>query len=63
MGYEEYEPIAAHYRVPIIVTSFEPLDILEGVYMCVCQLEQGRGEVENQYSRSVRREGESPTLR
>jgi hypothetical protein len=45
MGYEEYEPIAAHYRVPIVVTGFEPLDILEGVYMCVCQLEQGRGEV------------------
>jgi hydrogenase expression/formation protein HypD len=57
VGYEEYEPIAAQYRVPIVVTGFEPLDILEGVYMCVCQLEQGRGEVENQYSRSVRREG------
>ena len=44
-GYEEYEPIAAHYRVPIVVTGFEPLDILEGVFTCVCQLEQGRGEV------------------
>jgi hydrogenase expression/formation protein HypD len=60
MGYEEYEPIAAQYRVPIVVTGFEPLDILEGVYMCVSQLEQGRGEVENQYSRSVRREGNRP---
>ena len=52
--------IAAHYRVPIVVTGFEPLDILEGVYMCVCQLEQGRGDVEIQYSRSVRREGNRP---
>jgi hydrogenase expression/formation protein HypD len=60
MGYEEYEPIAARYRVPIVVTGFEPLDILEGVYMCVLQLEQGRGEVENQYSRSVRRVGNRP---
>jgi len=57
MGYEEYEPIAAQYRVPIAVTGFEPLDILEGVYLCVRQLEAGRAEVENQYSRSVRREG------
>lgn len=57
MGYEEYEPLAAHYRVPIVVTGFEPLDILQGVYMCLKQLEEGRAEVENQYSRSVRREG------
>jgi len=57
MGYEEYEPIAARYRVPIVVTGFEPLDILEGVYLAVRQLEAGRAEVENQYSRSVRREG------
>jgi hydrogenase expression/formation protein HypD len=60
MGYDEYEPIAAQYRVPIVVTGFEPLDILEGVYMCICQLEHGRSEVENQYSRSVRREGNRP---
>jgi hydrogenase expression/formation protein HypD len=57
MGYEEYEPIAARYSVPIVVTGFEPLDILEGVYLCVRQLEAGRAAVENQYSRSVRREG------
>jgi len=57
MGYEEYEPIAAQYRVPIVVTGFEPLDILEGVYLCVRQLEDGRASVENQYSRSVRRDG------
>jgi hydrogenase expression/formation protein HypD len=57
MGYTEYEPLAQKYRVPIVVTGFEPLDILQGVYLCVRQLEQGRAEVENQYSRSVRREG------
>jgi hydrogenase expression/formation protein HypD len=57
MGYTEYEPIAARYRVPIVVTGFEPLDILQGVLMCVRQLEEGRAEVENQYARSVRREG------
>ncbi len=60
MGYEEYLPIAAKYRVPIVVTGFEPLDILQGVLMCVAQLETGRAEVENQYSRSVRREGNRP---
>ncbi|MCL6642498.1 MAG: hydrogenase formation protein HypD, partial [Candidatus Bipolaricaulota bacterium] len=57
MGYTEYEPIAKKYKVPIVVTGFEPLDILQGVYMCVKQLEEGRYEVENQYTRSVRREG------
>jgi hydrogenase expression/formation protein HypD len=57
MGYTEYEPIATKYHVPIVVTGFEPLDILQGVLMCVTQLEQGRTEVENQYKRSVRRDG------
>jgi hydrogenase expression/formation protein HypD len=57
MGFREYEPLAAKHRVPIVVTGFEPLDILQGVYMCVKQLEEGRFEVENQYSRSVRRDG------
>ena len=60
MGYREYEPIAARHRVPIVVTGFEPLDLLEGVFMAVSQLETGRAEVENQYSRSVRREGNQP---
>jgi hydrogenase expression/formation protein HypD len=57
MGFEEYVPIARAYRVPIVVTGFEPVDILQGVTMCVMQLEAGRAEVENQYARSVRREG------
>ncbi len=60
MGYTEYEPIARKYGVPIVVTGFEPLDILQGVYMCVLQLEQGRAQVENQYTRAVRRQGNSP---
>lgn len=62
MGYTEYEPLAAKYRVPFVVTGFEPLDILQGVYMCVRQLEEGRAEVENQYARCVRREGNLPAL-
>jgi hydrogenase expression/formation protein HypD len=60
MGWTEYEPIAARYQVPIIVTGFEPLDILEGMLMAVEQLEAGKHEVENQYVRSVKREGTRP---
>ena len=60
MGFEEYFPIAKKYEVPIIVTGFEPLDLLEGIYMTVSQLEEGRHEVENQYTRAVRREGNRP---
>jgi hydrogenase expression/formation protein HypD len=60
MGYEEYIPLASRYHTPIVVTGFEPVDILQGVYMTVKQLEEGRAEVENQYARSVRREGNVP---
>ncbi|HAL56952.1 MAG TPA: hydrogenase formation protein HypD [Bacteroidetes bacterium] len=60
MGYEEYIPLALRYQTPIVVTGFEPVDILQGVYMTVRQLEEGRVEVENQYARSVRREGNVP---
>jgi len=60
MGFEEYFPISAKYEVPIVVTGFEPLDILEGIHMTVSQLEEGRHEVENQYSRAVKREGNRP---
>jgi hydrogenase expression/formation protein HypD len=63
MGFEEYVPIAAKYQVPVVVTGFEPLDILQGVLMCLQQLESGRAEVENQYSRSVRREGNQAAQR
>src|SRR5512136_496002 len=60
MGYEEYLPLAAKCRVPIVVTGFEPLDILQGVLMAVRQLEAGRAEVENEYARSVQREDNRP---
>jgi hydrogenase expression/formation protein HypD len=60
MGFKEYEPIAEKYKVPIVVTGFEPMDILQGIFMTVKQLEEGRAEVENQYTRSVRREGNEP---
>lgn len=53
MGTNEYDPVAEKYKVPVVVTGFEPLDILQGIYMCVKQLEEGRFEVENQYARAV----------
>lgn len=60
MGWTEYESIAERWRVPMVVTGFEPLDLLQGVLMCVRQLEAGRHEVENQYARSVERLGNRP---
>lgn len=57
MGIEEYHPIAAKYQTPIVVTGFEPVDLLQGIYMAVLQLEAGVYQVENQYARSVQREG------
>jgi hydrogenase expression/formation protein HypD len=56
-GWTEYEPIVERYRVPIVIAGFEPIDILQGVLMCVRQLEQGRAELENGYARAVQREG------
>jgi hydrogenase expression/formation protein HypD len=63
MGYWEYEPIAAEYRVPIVVTGFEPLDLLQGIYMTIQALEDGRFGVENQYARLVTRAGNLPAQR
>ncbi|WP_372737248.1 hydrogenase formation protein HypD [Neptunomonas sp.] len=60
MGYESYPQLAEKYGVPIVVTGFEPLDILQGILLCVQQLEQGRSEVENQYSRVVTQQGNLP---
>ena len=57
MGYHEYEPIAARFRVPIVITGFEPIDLLQGTLMAVRQLEEGRAVVENQYPRVVKPEG------
>ncbi len=56
-GWREYEPIARDFGVPLVVTGFEPLDLLEGILMVVRQLEEGRHEVENQYVRAVVRDG------
>jgi hydrogenase expression/formation protein HypD len=63
MGYTEYEPLVRRHGVPIVVTGFEPADILEGVLRCVQQLEEGRCEVENAYPRAVRREGNAAARR
>ncbi len=60
VGYEEYYPLAEKYQVPFVVTGFEPLDIMQGIYMTIRQLESGRAEVENQYARCVRRAGNEP---
>ncbi|MBT3342432.1 MAG: hydrogenase formation protein HypD [Gemmatimonadetes bacterium] len=62
MGTQEYEPLAKKYGVPIVITGFEPLDILQGVTMCIRQLEEGRAEVENQYARIVRPGGNEAAL-
>jgi hydrogenase expression/formation protein HypD len=56
-GYDEYDLIVDKYQVPIVVTGFEPGDILQGILMCVQQLEDGRSEIENQYTRCVERRG------
>ena len=63
MGTSEYEPIAERYRVPIVVTGFEPLDLLDGVLRTVRQLEEGRAELENAYARAVRPEGNPASRR
>jgi hydrogenase expression/formation protein HypD len=57
MGYWQYEPLVEAWEVPIVVTGFEPLDVLEGIRRAVLQLEAGRAEVENAYTRAVQREG------
>jgi hydrogenase expression/formation protein HypD len=57
MGFDEYAPLAERFQIPIVVTGFEPLDLLEGVYRCVRMLEAGQAGVDNQYARVVRREG------
>jgi len=60
MGTAEYAPLTARYRVPIVITGFEPVDILDGIHRCVVQLEEGRAEVENAYARAVRDAGNEP---
>ncbi len=60
MGFWEYEPLAEKYRIPIVVTGFEPVDLMHGILKCVRQLEAGTHTVENAYERSVSREGNQP---
>jgi hydrogenase expression/formation protein HypD len=60
MGYSEYDPISARHHAPIVITGFEPIDILEGTLMTIRQLEEGRATVENQYSRILNRQGNLP---
>jgi hydrogenase expression/formation protein HypD len=57
MGVQEYLPLVEKYKVPIVVTGFEPVDILQGILLCIKQLEEGRAELENQYSRVVKDRG------
>lgn len=60
MGYWQYESLAKQHNVPIVVTGFEPLDLLEGIRLAVRQLEAGHAEVENAYARAVQPEGNLP---
>ena len=62
MGMEEYYPIAEKYKVPIVVTGFESVDLLQGILMAVRQLESGTWQVENQYARYVQREGNKAAM-
>ncbi|MGL6280174.1 MAG: hydrogenase formation protein HypD [Gaiella sp.] len=57
MGTWQYEPLVERYRVPIVITGFEPLDVLDGIRRCVLQLETGRADVENAYPRAVQADG------
>ena len=63
MGTDEYRPLVERYQVPIVATGFEPVDILQGLYMCLRQLEAGQAEVENQYARAVRPDGNIEAVR
>lgn len=56
-GCQPYIPLAKKYKIPIVVTGFEPIDILRGVHLCIQQLEEGRAECENAYARAVRADG------
>ena len=60
MGYWEYPSIACQYNIPIVVTGFEPLDLVDGILMTIRQLESGRAEVENAYTRVVTEKGNVP---
>ncbi len=60
MGYHEYLPLCAQHKIPVVITGFEPVDILHGLYLCIKQLEENRYQVENEYSRVVNEQGNQP---
>lgn len=60
MGYAEYIPITQEYKVPVVITGFEPVDILQGIFHAIKMLEQGKNDVYNAYSRAVTKEGNGP---
>jgi hydrogenase expression/formation protein HypD len=62
MGFKEYHPLVEKYKIPIIITGFEPLDLVQGIQLAVNQLESGIYKVENQYSRVVKEEGNSNAI-
>ncbi|TGV02150.1 hydrogenase formation protein HypD [Flavivirga rizhaonensis] len=62
MGYKEYIPLSEKYKTPIVITGFEPLDLVQGIYMAVKQLEEGICKVENQYSRAVKKAGNTSAI-
>ena len=62
MGYKEYHPLVEKYKIPIIITGFEPLDLVQGIQLAVNQLERGIHLVENQYSRVVKEDGNSNAI-
>ncbi len=63
MGLHEYYPLAEKYKIPIIITGFEPLDLVQGIYMAVQQLENETYSVENQYARVVKEKGNKAALK
>jgi hydrogenase expression/formation protein HypD len=63
MGYQDYFPLVAKYKLPIIITGFEPLDLVQGIQMAVNQLEKGVFKVENQYTRVVKEEGNTEAIK
>jgi hydrogenase expression/formation protein HypD len=62
MGFQEYYPLSEKYKIPIVITGFEPLDLVQGIYMAVQQLEKGIFKVENQYTRVVKEKGNNAAI-
>tara|TARA_R110001583_G_scaffold87599_4_gene228317 strand:- start:78 stop:1169 length:1092 start_codon:yes stop_codon:yes gene_type:complete len=63
MGMKEYYPLTKKYKIPIVITGFEPLDLVQGIYIALKQLEDGKYELANQYSRIVKEEGNKSAIK